>query len=93
MRRVGSGSRMTLTHLGEQWLDRWLQENAKVCWVEHEEPWLLEEDLLSRLSLPLNLQGNSHHPFTAQLTELRQAAKRAAREMPIAQEGNQQRRG
>ena len=92
LRRVGSGSRMTLTHLGEQWLDGWLQANAKVCWFEHDQPWVLEETLLTRLSLPLNLQGNSHHPFSTQLTGLRQEAKRAARDMPIAQEGNQQRR-
>ena len=84
---------MTLTHLGEQWLDGWLQANAKVCWFEHDQPWVLEEELLTRLSLPLNLQGNSHHPFSTQLTGLRQEAKRAARDMPIAQEGNQQRRG
>jgi hypothetical protein len=83
---------MTLTHLGEQYLDQWLNNNARVCWLEHDQPWVLEEELLSRLSLPLNLQGNAHHPFTVQLTELRQAAKQAAREMPIAQEGNQQRR-
>ena len=31
LRRVGSGKRMTLTHIGEQWLDTWMQENALVC--------------------------------------------------------------
>ena len=33
LRRVGSGKRMTFTHLGEQWLDTWMKNNAFVCWV------------------------------------------------------------
>ena len=91
LRRVGSGNRMTLTHLGEQWLDGWMADNAKVCWVEHPQPWVLEDELLKSLSLPLNLQGNAHHPFFGPLGEIRRAAKAAAREMAIASEGNQQR--
>lgn len=91
LRRVGSGRRMTFTHLGEQWLDAWMTENAYVCWVEHPEPWLLEHELLLGHSLPLNIQDNRHHPFCTPLSELRQGAKRQAREMAVASEGNQQR--
>ena len=39
LRRVGSGNRLTFTHLGEQWLDGWMEKNAFVCWVEHPTPW------------------------------------------------------
>ena len=92
LRRVGSGRRMTFTHLGEQWLDLWLEQNAFVCWVEHDEPWLLEHELLQSQSFPLNIQDNRHHPFCFELSQLRQGAKQQAREMPIANEGNQQRR-
>ena len=84
LRRVGSGTRMTLTHLGERWLDNWLSENAKVCWVEHSEPWELERELLTALSLPLNLQDNREHPFCGKLSEIRRLAKEAARSMPMA---------
>jgi hypothetical protein len=35
-----------------------LEENALVCWVEHPQPWDLEEQLLKTLSLPLNIDGN-----------------------------------
>jgi hypothetical protein len=91
LRRVGSGKRMTFTHQGEQWLDDWLEENAFVCWVEHPKPWELEQELLTSLSLPLNIQDNKHHPFSAELSEMRKSAKRLARETAIAQEGNQQR--
>ncbi len=91
LRRVGSGRRMTFTHLGEQWLDEWMEQNAMVCWIEHPEPWLLEHALLLEYSLPLNIQDNRHHPFCATLSGLRQLAKQQARELAIANEGNQQR--
>lgn len=91
LRRVGSGKRMTFTHLGEQWLDEWLDANALVCWIEHDEPWTLEHELIQNHSLPLNIQDNSHHRFSASLSALRRQAKRAAKETPIANEGNQHR--
>ena len=91
LRRVGSGKRMTLTHLGERWLDDWMAENERVCWLEHASHWELEAELLRSISLPLNLQGNAHHPFSQRLSEIRKAAKLAARETPIANEGNQRR--
>lgn len=91
LRRVGSGRRMTFTHLGEQWLDAWMTQNAHVCWVEHPEPWLLEHELLLEHSFPLNIQDNRHHPFCRPLSQIRQAAKEQARELAIANEGNQQR--
>ena len=93
LRRVGSGKRMTLTHLGEQWLDAWMKENAFVCWIEHPKPWTVEAELLQKLSLPLNIQDNQHHPFCVALRRLRADAKAQARSEGIANEGNQRRRG
>lgn len=78
---------MAFTHLGEQWLDAWMDRNALVCWTEHSEPWLLEHELLATYNLPLNIQDNWLHPFCATLTAIRQEAKRAARKGPVAQEG------
>jgi hypothetical protein len=92
LRRVGSGSRMTFTHIGEQWLDEWMNRNAYVTWVEHPEPWAIESTILSTLSLPLNIQDNRHHPFASQLSDLRQKAKHEARYGPIAREDNQRRK-
>jgi hypothetical protein len=92
LRRVGSGRRMTFTHLGERWLDDWMCANALVCWTEHDEPWLLEHDILNSYSLPLNIQDNRQHPFSTHLCDIRRSAKASAREVPIAHEGNQQRR-
>lgn len=92
LRRVGSGKRMTFTHLGEQWLDRWMDNNAYVCWIEHSAPWEVEKELIQKICLPLNIQDNSDHPFSSKLSALRTNAKLEARQQFIAFEDNQQRR-
>jgi len=74
LRKIGSGKKMTLTTMGEQWLDQWMQENVFVTWVEHEMPWDLENELYQTLPLPLNIQGNKHHPFAAELARIRTEA-------------------
>ncbi|MFP8961662.1 GIY-YIG nuclease family protein [Streptomyces nanhaiensis] len=83
LRRVGSGKRMTFGKAGEAELSRWMAEYARVCWVEHPEPWTLESELITRLDLPLNLDQNRHNGFHSRLTEMRAQARRRARELPI----------
>lgn len=83
LRRTGSGERITLTPPGELWLNDWMAENARVCWVEDPKPWLLEHTLLGNLSVPLNVQGNGRHPFSACLSALRVRAKQEARLAPV----------
>ena len=92
LRRVGSGNRKTFTHLGEQWLDKWMDINAYVCWVEYEKPWEVEKEIIENVSLPLNIQDNDHHPFAKTLSKMRVEAKKEANETPIANEDNQQRK-
>lgn len=92
LRRVGSGGRMTFTHAGEQILDAWLDQHARVCWIEDSQPWVTEEQLIATLSLPLNLRGNEHHPFFPSLSKMRSQALEAARQFPIAPEGGQTRK-
>ena len=77
--RVGSGTRYTFTNPGEIRLDTWLEQNALVCWVEDVRPWELEEQLLKRMSLPLNIDGNDHHPYNAKLRSCRTTARVAAK--------------
>jgi hypothetical protein len=91
LRRVGSGKRMTFTHIGEQWLDVWMGNNAYVCWLEDPTPWVLEKDIIQSVSLPLNIRDNQHHPFPSELTRMRRGAIRAARDCPVAREDNQKR--
>ncbi len=86
LRRVGSGKKITLTTPGEQWLDSWMEKNAFVTWVEHEEPWVLENELFQSVALPLNIQGNKHHPFAALLLKKREEAIAAATEAPVVQD-------
>lgn len=48
-----------------------MAENARVCWIEHDEPWSMESELISQLDLPLNLDQNRYSPFHGRLTEAR----------------------
>ena len=92
LRRVGSGRRMTFTHIGEQWLDNWMEENAFVAWFEDDAPWVIEDALLASIGLPLNIKGNKHHPFSSDLSQMRRQALQKARDEAIANEDNQSRR-
>ncbi|MGG6242592.1 GIY-YIG nuclease family protein [Nodosilinea sp. AN01ver1] len=83
LRRVGSsGKRLTFAD-GEQALSNWMEANALVTWMETPEPWVLEPQLISQLSLPLNLEHNESHPFYPILSELRKSWRARARELPV----------
>jgi hypothetical protein len=68
---------------GEHALSSWMSTNAFVCWHAHAEPWTLEEELISRYDLPLNLDQNKHNAFHPELSTARKAAKQRAAELPI----------
>lgn len=91
LRRVGSGSRMTFTHPGEQWLDLWMEQNARVHWIPAEAPWEIEDKLIESIPLPLNIQGNTHE-FKLTLSGIRSQAAAEARLMEIADERSLRRR-
>ena len=81
---VGSTGRFTFTNPGEQLLDKWLHQHARVCWAEHSAPSEPEEELLaSGIPLPLNIDGNSCDDFKRPLSVLRSAAKRTAMALPL----------
>lgn len=83
LRRVGSGTRQTFGPAGESALNQWMAENALVSWLVREEPWVLEEELIGSLDVPLNLQGNTHNGFYPTLKMLRAEAAQAARTLPV----------
>jgi hypothetical protein len=58
-------------------------ENAFVAWVECDEPWRIEEGLISTICLPLNLDQNRANRFHSVLSERRRLAKIRARDLPI----------
>jgi hypothetical protein len=60
-----------------------MAENALVSWVEREEPWVLEEELITSLDVPLNLQGKAHNRFYPTLKRLRAEAEQVARNLPV----------
>ncbi len=55
-----------------------MAENAFVTWIVREEPWTVEDDLINRLNLPLNLTGNADHPFHQKLSKIRQQCQNQA---------------
>jgi hypothetical protein len=83
LRRVGSGTRRTFGTAGEAALSRWMTDNALVSWVIREEPWVLEEELIASLDLPLNIQGNAHNSFYPTLKRLRGEGEQLARKLPV----------
>ncbi|GHK03704.1 hypothetical protein SY2F82_55010 [Streptomyces sp. Y2F8-2] len=84
LRRVGSGTRLTFGRAGEAKLSQWMADNAQVCWLEHDEPWTMESELIAQLDLPLNLDQNRHNSFHGELKELRAKARERARALPIS---------
>lgn len=76
--RTSSGKSRTFGTKGEDVLSAWMADNAFVCWHTHPEPWVEEGSLIANLDLPLNLSGNSQHPFARTLSEIRAIARRGA---------------
>jgi len=91
LRRVGSGKRTTLTHLGEQWLDQWMDENLFVNFIVSEKPNEIEDYIIDNISLPLNIK-DSLHPFSTVLSQLRSQANLKAKNLPIADESGTKRK-
>lgn len=82
LQRVGNGKRLTFGR-GEHILSNWMHYNAFVNWIEHPQPWTLEERLIKNVSLPLNLSHNEEHPFYPTLKEIRRQARARARALPM----------
>lgn len=86
LRRIGSGNRTTFAG-GEAVLTEWMAENALVSWVEHPEPWLLEDELIATLDLPLNGQeGNKGNAFYPELKRRRREAAKRANKLRVLKE-------
>jgi hypothetical protein len=83
LRRVGSGNRLTFAD-GEQRLSEGMADNALVTWVQTDQPWLLEGQMIALLRVPLNLDENRQHPFHQQLAHIRAQARALARALPVA---------
>lgn len=79
--RVGRDDRINFA-AGERAIDTWMDRCALVCWVKCAEPWIVEEEAISSISLPLNLDQNCHHRFYARLNQIRSEARQRARSLP-----------
>jgi hypothetical protein len=82
LRRVGSGRRMTFGP-NESKLTKWMAVNAAVSWIETDCPWEIEDHLLTKLNLPLNIEANSHSPFYEALRRIRKQCCDRAKKLPV----------
>jgi hypothetical protein len=83
LNRVGSGTRLTFTPTGEALLSEWMAKHARVATLEHPAPWELEPALIGAVSVPLNIDHNTAHPYYPTNRALRAEHKAAARSLPI----------
>jgi hypothetical protein len=70
---------------GEQRLSQWISENAFVSFATVDKPWEIEDEVIGKphvISLPLNIKGNSKHPFCKILKCARKDAVSRARTLP-----------
>jgi hypothetical protein len=81
-----------LTHLGELWLDDWLERNALICWQPRDEAVGARGGNYQEGFCPLNIKDNEHHPFFLTLRKIRADALANARLIAVANEDNQARR-
>jgi hypothetical protein len=56
----------------EKVLSKWIDDHAKITWTPHDHPWDIEAQLIQALKPPLNIKGNTSHPFKKSLYDLRQ---------------------
>ena len=81
---AGSTGRRTNFGEGEHRLSEWMADNAFVSWLVREQPWELEDELIQKLDLPLNLRGNQRNPFHSALTQERARCLAEARAGQLA---------
>jgi hypothetical protein len=74
-----AGGRFRFCPEAERDLSQWMAEHAFVTWTVHPMPWIVEDELIASVSLPLNLKGNQKHANWRPLTAARAAARELAR--------------
>lgn len=71
LRRYGSMEKRRHFGKGEPYLSGWMHDNALVSWIEDDQPWILEKELIAELDLPLNCDQNQRNDFHETLTNRR----------------------
>lgn len=74
---------MTFGKADEATLSHWMADNARVSWIEQNDPLLPEAKLISQLNPPLNVDQNDHSALHNCLKEPRAQARQSAQESPV----------
>jgi hypothetical protein len=72
------GAKVVLPASENRALSTWQRANLRITWVVQREPWTYEPSVIDRLQPPLNLAGNTSHPFHQTMSEARAAFRAAA---------------
>ena len=83
LRRIKNKKMIRFTDEGEDWIDNWLEKNSLVSWFANQHPWKIEKNLINKLYLPFNIQGNLNNPFKSTLIDLRKNARERATNLPV----------
>ena len=71
-----ANGKLTMSHEAELELTAWMSSHARVSWMVHQSPWLVEHQLITQgPRLPLNIR-DSPDPFRHELARLRRNAGR-----------------
>ena len=75
--RAGSinNKKFNLTSSGKEFLSKWMEANAFVCWVTHPRPWDVKKGIIKSTTLPLNIIGREDDPFAKDLKAMRRKAR------------------
>jgi hypothetical protein len=83
LRRYGRGEREIFGPQGEAVLSQWIAANMRASFIEHNEPWNVEDGIIAALDLPLNIEKNAHNPQRQVVRNARRRWKDHARRLPI----------
>ncbi len=75
---VRTKKKVVLTREQNATLSAWQHDHLRVTWCPRSQPWLVEDEVIARMRPPLNLAGNTSHPFHGHLSAARKAFRQAA---------------
>jgi hypothetical protein len=78
LRPQRSSKKIVLSATDNARLRQWQVENLGLTWTERAAPWEIEGGVIREMAPPLNIAGNSQHPFHATIRASRAAFRAAA---------------
>lgn len=74
-----SGTQPRLSAQDDRALRDWQFRHLRLSWVVTNEPWRVEDEVISMMKPPLNVARNAHHPFYEQIKAARERFRASSR--------------